>query len=89
MTDRDAVLTRNPHAAYRIYDGQATVVLPDEAEINVLNEVGSLVWHQIDGRRTVDEIIAAVVQEFEVSPEEAERDVLEFVDSLHAHGMVG
>ncbi len=93
MIDLDAVLARSPQAAFRVYDGQATVVLPDQAEVNVLNEIGSLVWERIDGRRTLREIRDLVVrelasQEIEVTPEQAERDILEFVADLRRHSMV-
>ncbi len=84
----DAVPIKNPNAAYRIYDGQATVVIPDEAEVNVLSEVGSLVWERIDGKRTLREIVAWVLDAYDVPPETAERDILEFVDALHEHRMV-
>lgn len=84
----DTVLRKNPNAAYRIFDGQATIVLPDRSEVNVLNELGSLVWERIDGARTVGQIVEAVLQEYEVDPEAARGDILEFIDSLHDHGMV-
>jgi hypothetical protein len=86
--DLSAVLSKNPNAAYRIYDGQATVVLPDLAEVNVLNEVGSLVWERIDGKRTLEQILETVLEAYEISPEEARRDVLAFISALRLHGMV-
>jgi Coenzyme PQQ synthesis protein D (PqqD) len=86
--DLDRVLSKNPNAAFRVYEGQATVVLPDQAEVNVLNEIGSLVWSQIDGRRSLREIVAAVRDTYEVAPEEVQKDVLEFIASLQAHRMV-
>jgi coenzyme PQQ synthesis protein D (PqqD) len=86
--DLDRILSRNPNAAFRVYEGQATVVLPDQAEVNVLNEIGSLVWSQIDGRRTLRDIVAAVRENYEVEPDEAQKDVLEFIASLQAHRMV-
>ncbi|MFQ5877156.1 MAG: PqqD family protein [Acidobacteriota bacterium] len=86
--DLDAVLTRNPDAAYRVYDGEATVVLPEEGEVNVLNEIGSTVWDLIDGRRSLREIVEAIVARYQVGRERAERDVLEFAASLRARRMV-
>jgi len=79
---------KSPNAAYRIYDGQATIVLPERAEVNVLNEIGSIVWERIDGTRTVQQIVDAVVEQCETSPEVARRDVIEFLQSLRVHGMV-
>jgi Coenzyme PQQ synthesis protein D (PqqD) len=84
----DEVLTKNPNAAYRIYDGQATVVLPDQAEVNVLNEIGSAVWERIDGRRSLRAILDAILETYDISREEATRDVLEFAASLREHRMV-
>ena len=86
--DMKTVLTRNPEAAYRVYDGQATVVLPGRSEINVLNEIGSLIWDRIDGERTVAQILEAVLETYEADSDRARGDMLEFISSLQEHGMV-
>jgi hypothetical protein len=86
--DLDTVLKRNPNAAFRIYDGQATVVTPDQGKVDVLNEVGSTVWEQIDGTRSLREIVEVVVERFEISPEQAQHDILEFVAALRERQMV-
>lgn len=90
--DQGAVLTKNPNAAYRVYDGQATVVMPDRAEVKVVNEVGSVIWDKIDGRRTVGQIVESalesVLEGYDVTPDEARRDILAFLGDLREHGMV-
>jgi hypothetical protein len=86
--DLTTVLTRNPDAAYRIYDGQATVVLPDQAEVSVINPIGSLVWDRLDGARTLGDILTLIVEEFDVTPEQARADLFAFIDSLREHRMV-
>jgi hypothetical protein len=86
--DLGTVLVKNPSAAYRVYEGKATVVLLERAEVKVVNEAGSLVWDRIDGKRTLGEIVQTVIDEFDVDPEQARNDVLEFVASLREHGMV-
>ena len=88
MSDAMAVPRKSPNSAYRIYDGQATIVMPDRSEVNILNPIGSLVWDRMDGNRSVADLIEAVVQEYEIEPEQARRDVLEFLESLREHGMV-
>ncbi len=86
--DLNTVLRRSPNAAYRVYDGQATVVLPERAEVHVLNSLGSSVWERIDGTRSVGEIVEAVIGEYDVEPGRARSDVLEFLETLGEHGMV-
>lgn len=84
----EKVLSRSPNAAFRIYDGQATIVLSDPGETKVLNEVGSAIWSQIDGKRTLGQILDTIMQQFHISREQAELDLLEFATSLHEHHMV-
>jgi len=86
--DLKAVLTKNPNAAYRVYDDQATIVLPEHAEVNVLNAIGSFIWNGIDGRRTLEEILQELVDHYDISREQAAGDLESFVAELREHGMV-
>jgi len=86
--DLNTILTKTPDAAYRIYDGQATIILPAQAEVKVLNELGSIVWDAIDGQRTLGAILDRLVQEFDISREQAQDDLFAFLTELHEHGMV-
>ena len=90
--DQGAVLRKNPSAAYRVYDGQATVVMPERAEVKVINEIGSVIWDKIDGTRTVGQIVesslVSVLEGYDVTPDEARRDILTFLGDLTEHGMV-
>jgi pyrroloquinoline quinone biosynthesis protein D len=79
---------RNPTAGFRIFEGQATIVLPDGSYIKVLNEVGSRIWDLIDGMRSAKELASIVAEEFDISPQAAERDVREFLDDLARHDML-
>jgi len=64
------------------------VVLPMKREIKVLNPVGIMVFGLIDGTRSEAEIARIVADEFEVSPEDAARDVSAFLDELRGNGML-
>jgi hypothetical protein len=86
--DLGTILSKTPDAAYRIYDGEATIVLPSKAEVTVLNPVASLVWDAIDGRRTLAEILESVLHDYDVPREQALHDLLEFVNTLREQGMV-
>jgi len=90
MSDRaeGARPRRNPEVAFREYDGEAVVVLPSGAEINVLNPAGGLIFRLLDGTRTVPELVATVCEEFEVSKEQAEKDVRAFLDELQDHRLL-
>lgn len=60
----------------------------DLEKIYTLNEVGAFIWEQIDGTRSVQQIVAMVVEQFAVTADEAERDVVEFMELLSRIGAI-
>lgn len=70
--------------AARVVDGAAVIILADAGEVNVLNPVGTRVWELIDGTRSIEDIIGVIAREYAVSPADASRDVLAFVEELRA-----
>jgi hypothetical protein len=78
----------HPQVAGRIIDGEAVVVLPQEGQIEVLNEVGARIWELIDGLRSVRDIAQAIVDEYEVDMDCAVQDVKEFIQELVRDGAV-
>jgi hypothetical protein len=80
---------RHPDSAFRsIGDEGGMVVLPGRTEIKVLNPTGAKVFSLLDGSHSTDDIVREVVSEFDVSEDDARRDVNEFLSALEAHGML-
>ena len=71
-----------------------TLVVPvtrhvmDLESIYVLNPVGSRIWELLRSPTTPDRIAEIVAGEFAVSPQAAADDVVEFLDSLDARGLI-
>jgi methyltransferase-like protein len=47
-----------------------------------LNRVAAFVWEQLDGERSGQEVVEAVLERFEVERVRAEQDYLELIDAL-------
>jgi hypothetical protein len=56
--------------------------------IYTLNETGTRIWQFMDGRTPVNQIVEAIGKEYEVTIEEATKDVLTFVALLESAGMI-
>ncbi len=54
----------------------------DLESIYTLNETAARIWELIDGKIKVRDIKERIVQEFEVTPNEAERDLIEHLQQL-------
>ena len=51
-------------------------------KVKVLNEVGAAIWEQIDGQRSVQEIVENICLQFEIDISTAEADTLQFIAEL-------
>ncbi|NIM59463.1 MAG: PqqD family peptide modification chaperone [Candidatus Aminicenantes bacterium] len=60
----------------------------DLESIYTLNEVATRVWGLIDGKKKVREIKDKIVEEFEVTPQEAEKDLTNLFKQLMAVGAI-
>jgi hypothetical protein len=54
----------------------------DLDSIYTLNETAARVWELIDGERSLHEIKNMMLEEFEVTPDEAEKDLIEHLQQL-------
>jgi len=71
-----------------------TIIVPiknkvgDLDSIYTLNEVGTLIWGLIDGKNSISRIVELILDTYEVKLEKAERDTLQFINSLEQAGMI-
>jgi hypothetical protein len=88
MSTLDAVPAPVPGVVGRIVDDEAVLVLPEQGKVKVLNEVGARMWALTDGARSVREIALLICDEYDVEPETAEADTLDFLRDLEARGAI-
>jgi hypothetical protein len=81
-------LARSSQTAWRVYDGEAVIILGDDSTLNTLNPVGTLIWEAADGQTPVSAIVARICEEFDVERAQAERDATVFVDKLRQRGLL-
>jgi hypothetical protein len=54
----------------------------DLESIYTLNDTAACIWEMIDGKIKVRKIKEKIIEEFEVTPEEAEKDIIEHLQQL-------
>ena len=79
---------QNPRAAWRVYDGEAVIVSPEDSTLHTLNPVGTVIWEAADGRTALEAIVGRVCDAFEVDRATAARDAVAFVESLSRRGLL-
>jgi hypothetical protein len=72
----------------RVIADEAVIVLPEKGQVKVLNDVGARVWELVNGQRTLEVIISMICLEYEVAPDQAEADIIEFINQLEQKGII-
>lgn len=73
---------------WRILDGDAVIISPRNGKIRVLNHSGAVIWQQLVAEKSVPEIISALVDQYEISLEQAHADLETFLNDLTQRGLV-
>lgn len=84
---------RNPDFVSRSIGGEAVLVPitrqgADLESIFTLNTVGAFIWAELETTQAEDDIVRAVVDEFDVDQAQAAADVAEFLAQLREIGAV-
>jgi len=88
MSNLDIAPRPSPDVVARIIEGEliivplATGIGDMEDELYTLNETGRAVWDRLDGQRTLHQVVAELVLEFEAPEDILRTDVLGLVDEL-------
>ena len=60
----------------------------DSNGLFALNELGAFLWDRLPGANTREDLLDAVLQEYEVTREEAAADIAEFLAKLESLGII-
>ena len=77
-----SVLKARTDVRYRVVDHRAILIRQRDAEVVVLNEVGTRVLDLLQAGTPVREVLEAMAKEFEVGRADLDRDVLAFLREL-------
>ena len=93
MADLELRFKRNENFVFRKI-GDEMILVPikdnvgDMGYIYNFNELAAFVWENLDGKDRLLDMKNSIVEEFDVSAQQAEEDLCEFVDDLKEIGAI-
>lgn len=83
----DSIPKKSKAIAWRTIESE-TLLVPLKAKgkqerINIFNATATYIWNQIDGRRSVAQIMAMIVAEYCGDAKKIEKQVKELLNELH------
>ena len=90
MADLKSVPLRSPSVVTR-KTGNEYVLVPvadniaDMNSVYTLNETGAFLWELIDGENNIEDMIEALIREYDIDEKTATDDVFEFIGEMHKY----
>ena len=79
----------NPNVIYTKLDDAEAVLLDVQTQMYYsVNETGLIIWELLGEPRTIEEIVAALTEDYEVEAADAQRVAETFVQDLGRDGLV-
>jgi len=84
----DNYVAKGINISCRTIDGEAFILDQNTRLLLKLDEVGSFIWDQIDGLKTVKQIFEICCTTFSGNEEDIQLSVQEFINDLHNKNVV-
>ena len=81
---RAVKVKRSDAAIWRVVQGDVVLLIPEEATLHALTGCGSRIWELMESEIALSEIVDRICAEYDVEPEQARREVAEFIHKLVA-----
>ncbi|HYU22277.1 MAG TPA: PqqD family protein [Candidatus Dormibacteraeota bacterium] len=73
---------KNPALAWREIDDETIIISPNDSVMHELNDTGSFLWKNIDGRKSAAELAELLVENYEVAPDIALSDTQALLEEM-------
>lgn len=84
----ETVVVRNADVLFAQVDGEMVLLAPGAGRYFGLNEVGSLIWEQLERPTPLDRIHREIVDRYDVGKDEAWTGLTEVMKEMEEHGLV-
>lgn len=84
----ESVILRNESIDDTDLDGEKVMMDLDKGQYFMMNEVGSRIWDLAQESITVNEIVQALLSEYDVEEQECKETVISFLKDLHQANLV-
>lgn len=69
-------------------DDEGIFVLQEAGEVLVVNQIGAFIVEHLEGSRSLDELVAAITERYEIDAERARADARSLLDTLLEAGAI-
>jgi len=79
---------RNESIRWREFGADGILLNPASGDYFEISETAMIIWSQMDGRKTIEEIIRELAARFDADAEDLTRETTEFIEDLTGKGLI-
>ncbi len=88
MINKENYLIKDTEVLFTSMGEDAVLLHVQRGDYYSLNRVGARVWVLSDGSKTIQDLAMTITEEFDISLEQAEKDIAELAEQLQKEGLV-
>ncbi|MFA5809728.1 MAG: PqqD family protein [Thermoleophilia bacterium] len=88
MISKEQYLVKDHEVLFTSMGEDAVLLHVQRGDYYSLNKVGARLWVLTDGSKTIADLAGLITQEFDISREQAEVDIIELAQQLEKEGLV-
>lgn len=79
---------KNPALAWREIDDETVIISPNDSVMHELNDTGSFLWKNIDGKKSAGELAELLAENYEVNPDIALSDTQALLEEMSSRKLL-
>ena len=79
---------KNPALAWREIDEETVIISPNDSVMHELNDTGSFLWKNIDGKKSAAELAELLAENYEVTKDVALSDTQSLLEEMSSRKLV-
>src|SRR5690242_2963279 len=88
LTLNHCLRVRGEEIAAKVIDGEAIIINLANGIYYSMDKVGGLIWEMIEGGKTLEDMVATILAQYDVSPEQLKSDIEQLVNELLQENLV-
>ena len=88
FNDELTIHRREDRLIARVIDGEAIIVDFKTGDHYSLNQIGTLVWEMADGQHSFQDIVASILERYDISEAQARADLSKLVSDMENENLV-
>ena len=88
MIEKDHYMIKDNEVLFTSMGEDAVLLHVQRGDYYSLNKVGARLWVLADGSKSISDLAELITQEFDISHDQAEKDILELAGQLEKEGLV-